>query len=208
MKRIFIFAFILAISITTLSINAAAETLPELFPYEEEHYKDIVLVDPDGNYVLYTIYSVSYQGTSVDGYNVNIYTNPSGETFLEIDRKGLNSTSDNYKYTYRVYRIEDGMWVRQSEGNQISVTQTVQFGPFTDIVYSDLDIYKDGTIFFPLPPKPLYQTVTEVGAQTLQSTAVPEVASTMMILTLCGVGLLALLMVLPLLGKIFSSYRS
>ena len=96
MKRIFIFALICAISLSILSINAAAETLPE-FPYAStSHYREIVFVDDDGKYNLYTIYSVNTPGYEVDGFNAKIYTNPSGETFLEIDRKGLDSTSSDY----------------------------------------------------------------------------------------------------------------
>lgn len=55
---------------------------------------------------------------------------------------------------------------------------------------------------------PLHQEMMNLTGATLQNTAAPEVASTMMTLTLCGVGLMALLMALPLLGKISNRYRS
>lgn len=202
---------IITIALTLIcifTVSASATTYPEVPIYDDAFV--IVVETATGEYQLYRIFN-SYSeaiggGEPLTGYNFNVTTNTNNEYVLEINRSEANVLKPNY--AYKTYNVVDGQWEQVTQKYDITHTSTTQFGSIKEFLYSSVDLYKDGELFFPLPPKPLYQVVAEVGVQSLQNTAVPEVTSAMTTLTLCGVGLIALLAVLPLFGKIFHRYRS
>lgn len=72
---------------------------------------------------------------------------------------------------------------------------------------STITIYnEDGTIFFQPPPTKPHQILAEVTKEEMVK-AQSNLVGTMRTLALCGVGLIALLMVLPLFGKVFRIFR-
>lgn len=113
---------------------------------------------------------------------------------------------------YKTYMVgSNNTWVAQSTSNG-----DVFAGLSENLLYSTHDINVRGMVgnlSFPAtpdffnPPPPLSEVIQGVTEETLQEKTLPEVNGTMNTLLLCGVGLIALLVVLKLFGKRSLIYR-
>lgn len=114
-------------------------------------------------------------------------------TVTAIIDDGLNVAYMNY----HKYILENGEWV-QVESSQSKYTARLGVMGMDDVIYSTLNLYtEEGTLFFPVP---LWLAVERV-AQGEMVELIPMTGQTMMILTVLGVGLLALLILLHLFQK-------
>lgn len=166
-------------------------------------------------------------GASVDLPSVNsvwdsssypyavICTNENGEYWLTVSNSVFTvKGSDKVESTgaFQTYKLNSSnTWVLQTSSNG-----TVSAGWNHDVVYSTHDIisemtedvYFSSTPDFFNPPPPLAEVIQGVAEETIQEKTLPEMAGTMRILALCGVGLIALLVVLKLFGKRSLIYRA
>lgn len=122
------------------------------------------------------------------------------------------STSGKYRLTFEFpgtypdymvfrYQLINGEWAYDSVGTMSSFT----FGDPITFVYTDTDVLDaSGNVFFPLPLWAEMGQVTQGEMVGLAQTT----DGTILILVLCGVGLMALLMVLSLFGKRSLIFRS
>lgn len=113
--------------------------------------------------------------------------------------------SSGNKFAYRGYRLSDGVW--NSVSSDPSTPQQGFYTTFATPVFSTFDLVDaNGEVFFSAPVMELYQTIQKVTEQGLATEL--TLAGTIRVLVLCGVGLIALLMVLNLFGRVFNLYRS
>lgn len=109
-------------------------------------------------------------------------------------------------FTYK-FNETSGLWVKQN--NTPSTVTPLYYGDDIEPLYSSIDIkdvYSSEVVYYATPdfftpPVPMAEQIQGVATETLQAETLPAVAGTMTTLTLCGVGLMALLVVLSLFGK-------
>lgn len=186
MKKILVLLLVFVMTFV-VTISVSAETPPAL--------PDELL--PGSSYYGYVVYDGNYK---------YYLTNSSlWATSTELSATVRSSEAISFKY----YLYTNGEWVRQGSYNDIP---KLNLG---NILYNSVDVYtSDGVLalsatpdFF-YPPRPLAEVIQEVTGKTLQEEAVPAVGGTMTILALCGVGLIASLVVLKLFGKRSLIYHS
>lgn len=114
----------------------------------------------------------------------------------------LITVANEQEVSYVTYTCTDGEnWVQQNSGKAYATTVG---SASSTLLASTFDWYKDGTLFFLVPLWEKLDRVTQ--GQMMGLTA--ETVGTMKILALCGVGCLALLVVLKLFGKRSLIYRN
>lgn len=155
--------------------------------------------DSNSQYILMTKgdgYTYLYAFTPYDASPVSEW-NTIGSVHNSMQLKMYDASGNGVNVKRLTYRLsDDGEWYQHDSQ---SVDSTL-FGDFEeiDMIYSTLSFYKeDGTLFFPLP---LWAEVEKV-TQGEMMTTLAETLGTMKILMVCGVGCLALLVVLSLFGK-------
>lgn len=155
--------------------------------------------DSNSQYILMTKddgYTYLYVFTPYDASPVSEW-NTIGSVHNSMQLKMFDASGNGVNVKRLTYRLsDDGEWYQHDSQ---SVDSTL-FGDFEeiDMIYSTLSFYKeDGTLFFPLP---LWAEVEKV-TQGEMMTALAETLGTMKTLMVCGVGCLALLVVLSLYGK-------
>lgn len=163
----------------TLSLRATAPEYPTL-PTVSGAYKHYVLSKASSGRYDYSVF-VSDTPFTVRGNRGSAYI------------ANFSDTATTYRYS----SSNGNDWELNVDGSTGS-SFTVGATGYLELVQSTFTWYDEsGTPFF---PKPLYQTMGEVVAEEM-----PELSQmtggTMTILTVCGVGCLALLMVLKLFGK-------
>lgn len=126
-----------------------------------------------------------------------------GTVFNAIyDDDRITISFDN-QVRYQQFELVDGEW---QEYNTVSIEWdniVISHPVASSIIRSDFDVfYPNGDPFFLIP---LWEKVEGV-TQGMLNTEVEAVHSTMMILTLCGVGLVALLIGLSLLVKVLPRF--
>lgn len=144
---------------------------------------------------------------TVSGNNLNsvVLQREDGYFFMALTSDTAYSVSgsvgDNYLITvanekevdYVTYKCTDGKnWVHNSSGKAYSLSVG---SPDATLLASTFDWTKDGEHFFPGPPTLAEVTEKALGEMTL------TLGGTMMTLVVCGVGLIASLVVLSLFGK-------
>lgn len=170
----------------------------------------------------------SAQGTSFTTEDYFIFTNKDNNTFVVLLNNSskaegnftntINSSNNNIQVThssgnnfaYALIRYKDGAWgttIQVSSGS--ASTEPTQKWSST-FLYSTFDLKdENGEVFFTAPVKgepPLHQTIQKVTEEGLATEL--NLAGTIRILVLCGVGLIASLMALNLFWKVFNHYRS
>ena len=112
--------------------------------------------------------------------------------------------SGHAKVYQEIYKYEEGEW--QFQGSYERKTKHISGVQPSNLVYSTVDVYnEDGSVFF-TPSAVMAQPLEEIMRTEMpkfQETTV----GTMMILVVCGVGLIALLVVLNLFGKVSRIFR-
>lgn len=216
MKKISVlFCFILffAISLCT-NVRAAVDYQT----FEIEGYPDLRIELPDG-------FSDGF-----DNHKFLIFKNSSGTTFIssvffdndvdfanDIYFKVTTSNNSNYSRFY----IKDSSklayftnhFIRNGETNYTySLSMWLPTEPYVFNSYeiatpllSNFDVYHtNGTVFFSAPETP---TTVELMVAMETPKMAEKIQRAMMIILACGVGCLAFLMALPVLGKVFSIFR-
>lgn len=103
------------------------------------------------------------------------------------------------------YKLVDGEWELYATHNNEYGSHALSLSSGASILSSDVDVYNaDGTLFF---QNPLWMRVEQVTQGVIPELS-NNLGGTMMILIVCGVGCLALLIVLNLFGKRLSIFRS
>lgn len=121
-----------------------------------------------------------------------------GTTFnaLYSDNR-ITVTFDN-RVGHTQYRLVDGEWIEHSPYSLIYDSHAINFASGSSVLSSDWNIYdENGDLFFQNPLWMEMDLVTQGEMEALKA----DLAGTMKILTVCGVGCLALLTVLVLFGK-------
>lgn len=127
-----------------------------------------------------------------DGYRIFVSTHP-----FSYDRTTEKLTSTGTVQYVRVYTDTNGTnaggtgWAAKSAGTSLD------YG-------SPVEVSHDISGFFPVPLWVTVEGATQREIPNLTQTT----AGTILTLTLCGVGLMALLVVFVLFGKVFRTYRS
>lgn len=156
-----------------------------------------ILMTKDDGYTYLYIFT-PYEASPVSEWNTVGSVHDSMQLKMyDADGNGVNVK----RLTYRLG--DNGDWYQHDSQS----VDTTLFGAFDeiDMVYSTLSFYKeDGTLFFPLPLWEEMEQVTQGEMMGLTT----EVVGTMKVLALCGVGCLALLVVLKLFGKRSLIYRN
>lgn len=181
-------------------IESFAEENKEVYPYASVTYSHSA---HSSGTPLYCSIHVSLTNNEPIAYGSRLRTDVNTNLkYLTIvgtydgDLKFVSQTTDINENTL-------GAGVDVRSGKIYKTNYTLYNATLTDGTYTRTTVYQTANFM-----TPLYQEMMELTGATFQTTTVPEVVSTMMILTLSGVGLMALLMVLPLLGKTFNRYRS
>lgn len=202
-KRILcVVAVLMIVFITAIPCSAAGVSGYPDFPannYDTENYL--------------VVYESSTQKTFLFHFNDTpfelqyVYVQANGNRILRAVCKDFN----NLKYDK--YVLSDGAWhfvsnYKSAEMyHSLKLNDTTTMGENGFIVYSFSDVYNvDGTVFFPLPPLTLAEEVSMVVRQEMTQMTT-QVGGVMTTITLCGVGLMALLMVFVLFGKPFRQFH-
>lgn len=203
MKRFFALfcaVFCFALSVTP-SFAITYDELPE-FPVTEHPYQDtLTYIGGDGVTVFHTVlYS---NAEFIDSVTVTTQDIPSGIKTPYAIR--YNYLDNDYAIYNTIYRLTDGEWVNTGTYQQHNLTTYTGINEKSYVLGSSLDIYNDdGTLFFE-------QTPVVVPLEEIMKTEMPKfqetTVGTMKVLVLCGVGLIALLVVLNLFGKVFRIFQ-
>lgn len=224
-KRIFPILFFSILFCFVFSINSFARTYMTM-----ETLPEIPTTLSDGSPVT-GYFVMEYIGTNQNSYSlylVSDYQQTGGKPQLLSD-EALNKTfiklTNGEKFKIQTLSNSDyGFQIGEgwSPRDPVTTDSYVYFNNFSlsnfakfntsntdsyNVVHSTFDFVKnDGTVFFQQPPTELYQIIHKVTEEGLETRL--TLAGTIRILVLCGVGLIALLMVLNLFGKVFNHYRS
>lgn len=111
------------------------------------------------------------------------------------------------------YDSASDSWVFVNSSNKNAGAHLVTYSANHSRQWSNFDIYNSkGTLYYEgdlnFSQAPLAVTVLNLAGERLEVVVIPEMVQTMTILVLCGVGCLASLTVLKLLGKRSLIYRS
>lgn len=202
MKKFFSVALVLIILVSMLAVPAFA------YNFGVQELSDTVILkdgtshkmqDVDGYW--YLISGILYFSESP--YYVKYDDTNNGERIY-------TGNSVTYIYNYQSTELDDGSvyarWVYSRDYNftnaNFEILDNVNWNS-DDIYYSDGTLWRSGDPNFIIP---LSETMIQLAGGELQTVAVPEMTTTMRILALSGVGLMALLMVFPLLKKVFSRF--
>lgn len=122
----------------------------------------------------------------------------SGDMVLDF-KKYTGGVEGVYTYIEFFYNPNVGYWQQNASnsGGLVESVKTMRASSF-GVEYGGETITPGGGDFFTIPLPEVIQGVT---AETLNSQTVPALGGTMKVLVLCGVGLIALLVVLKLFGK-------
>ena len=163
---------------------------PSTLPFPPSDYESYTILVDDGVTYLYMVNGEEPRITISD-------VNSSGKRTLTFTMDGAYPQTNIQRY-----QLINGGWAYDSVNSLRSFTFVADTLNF---VYSTVDIYDTtGNRFFPLPLWEMMGQVTQGEMTGLQT----ETAGTMRILVLCGVGCLALLVVLSLFGKRSLIYRN
>lgn len=145
-----------------------------------------------------------YAITYWDGY---MYTYVSSGPLFFNDN-GLTSGETPVLFKVYVVHSTTSDWTESSRNSEPTVVTTaIKPAKVKAANYSVSDedgyvrVSPDTSGFFPHPLPPLAAVIQGVTAETLNSQTVPALGGTMKVLVLCGVGLIASLVVLKLFGK-------
>ena len=199
-KKISILFFSILFCLVFSSVGFAvsvADTPEGLYPLpeisQEYTYSEHILYSKS-NGDKFVTYFYSNEPFTIDSYVLDDY---STQVIL-----GNVVRVQTFKYM-GTYWGDQGSRDTDSRGMEDFYTTTIY-----NSTYNIRESQNSNEIFFTAPPETeeLYQTIHRVTEQGLETRL--TLAGTIRILVLCGVGLIALLMVLNLFGKVFNHYRS
>lgn len=198
MKRFFALfcaVFCFALSVTP-SFAITYDELPE-FPVTEHPYQhNVTYIGSDGTTVFHTVHYSNAE--FIDRVTVTTQDIPSGINRPYALR--YDYLDNDYAIYKTIYKLTDGEWVNTGTYQQHDLTVYTGINEKSYVLGSSLDIYNDdGTLFF--EPTPVVVPLEEIMKTEMPKFSQTTVG-TMMILTVCGVGLIALLVVLNLFGKV------
>ena len=183
-----IFSSMAFADVTTATLPSSMYPLPDV-PSSSSYVEKVLTLNNKGNYILDYFYSNG-------DYDLDLVVNPT-TGYMTV------SVSNNDYAVYNVYYAYiDGGWVQRQTSQMYADTPS---HPTINVLFeSTVDVYDEsGNVFF--SPIPLHQKIMAVAEPAL---AEMGLAGTIQILVLCGVGLMALLMVCVLFGKVFNRFRS
>lgn len=161
-----------------------------------------------GQHVKYLI------GDFNNGTGTRLFAFYSSEPF-EVDSYVNGNTiyctfSENVTQTLYSWSASSNQWSPNATETKPANAMLTIGGMFANVRYSSFDIrsgFDSEEIFFQgAPTEELYQMTLRVMTEELQNQSLTLVG-TMRILTVCGVGLIALLIGLNLFGKVFRIFR-
>lgn len=160
--------------------------------------EDIPPLPSDAQYTTYVVYFI--KDGLLQTYATNTHhLSASGDTVYHYAEDGSPFNEQ--------YKLVDGEWVKFGSGSVQYTAQPVC--KISELRYSTLDIKRGSEVVFPQSfpqvPQTLPELVLNLGEATLITEA-PEVLGTMKILTVCGVGCLALLISSPVLLKVLRRF--
>lgn len=146
---------------------------------------------------------------------------PYGVVTLEGDSVWLYLSKGEYQYLsksefvqstkagYRSwkYNPDEGVWVTSGTGSNVSTIMYDVYVSSHDINTDNGGLHKTGYLDFFSAPPPLAEVIQGVTEEAMTD-SLPALGGTMTILAVCGVGCLALLVVLKLFGKRSLIFRS
>lgn len=159
-----------------------------------------------------TVFIVWYEQNNVKYYELIFADNSAVITYIENGYYRFKALSETYiqRFIWNTDGSTPPYFDFKTSSNYTSSTSFYGFSDSLDggILWSSQDIYNtdtgelviEGNTNFP-PPPPLAEVIQGVTEETIKTETLPAVAGTMSILTLCGVGLMACLVVLSLFGK-------
>ena len=201
MKKVFSIFAVLAVILSLFTFNASADiSLPSDLPYDDY----FVYQDTAGRCFLYCWEDL---GCSVE-YNPTYDTSSACIRISYVCKmvscvRSTDGTWGNYNVVYD-YEDDGSFNTRKNFITQLSRNCTF-LTTTKDIIYWSSDPELNGTVFFK-PPLPMYQVILEKSGEALNQEK-QTLGGTMKILTVCGVGLIALLVALPLFLKVFHRLR-
>lgn len=205
MKKIFI--LMLVFMFCFINVVPSFASTSNLVDYSDkiknaEHHL-IVKKPTEDTYMLVVLkHSTSYTEEQLEGTEFIVRKEEDGKYHVRL-LKG-NTQYAFISQCYGLYEIKPTEWSYIGQDN--STGYSISNAWAGEFIESTVNVYDlDGNLVFPEATH-LYQIIQKV--------TIPEVAKTqttvvgvMKILALCGVGCLALLMVLPLFGKVLNRYR-
>lgn len=196
MKKLFIFLLVTALLVSTFTLSVfAADT-------ETYDYNGIVKPYPP---IESSHYKQGYTYMILTQNTLYLCTAPVKVGIIN-DTAVFTPVYEGTLYRY-AYQVQNGEWAFFSSGGtkygDTMITANTALWSSFDIYNSDGSLFMKGDENF----IPLHQQIQKVTEKTLAVETLPTVGGAMKILTACGVGLAALLMVLPLFGKLSKIFR-
>ena len=149
-----------------------------------------VVVDHAEDLTIRYVYNATVAGTTFDA----LYT----------DNRIIVTFSE--RVSHEQYKLVDGVWEYLSSDNVLYDSHEIGFTAGSKVLASDFDILdENGEVFFSLP---LWEKAQNQWGTAVTATMETEVPRAMIVITLCGVGCLALLVALPLFGKVLRRFLS
>ena len=192
MKKFFItfISVISIISVFSLNVFAATEYPSSLPPIPEEYQG---------------LYTTIFVEADLDNTTNALLTDTSckieiyGTSIIRI--RAVNNTESAIRVVH--FELSDGSWALDTDISLSAGSNGTGYSLLngTEILYSDLDVYdSDGNVFFQGAPTQA-EILQEIVRTELTDNLNPKVVGAMTTLTVCGVGLIASLVVLNLFGK-------
>lgn len=203
MKRLFSFLLVVTLAFSlTVSVSA--------YSFNDNELPDSIRLDGTG--ITGTVPLIEYWQDFKEEYpNANMMIIYYYDAYrLFVSKYGWYYSADgtvNYNASESVpsFTVSGDQWIFSVNSPVNAGTVVLQTGEHyrwsaADILNSDNTVWKTGDVNFTPPPPALQEIILEVVGEEMTVTA-PKVGGTMKTLALCGVGLMASLVVLKLFGK-------
>lgn len=214
MKKVFSMLFFavlfcfMVIPTSYASVEFADVSELPVFDSDHSDYKDY----PYTHYVIHKTFGSQYNANiiffgSEQPFLVNSYIDSHQDAYSAITYTVEDSDSEVHMYQYNL--ISSGKWVIASSTPQVFQDGYTTRKQVAKLYYSTFNIRQsessDEVFFSPPTELELYQIIQEVTKEAITKEKL-TLDGTMKILTVCGIGLIALLIGLVLFGKVLRPY--
>lgn len=169
-----------------------------------------IILDPDGRYVFYK-FDFSAESTYEATEGIIFRFNNLGEakdSSIYVARADGIPTSERIRTWWYHWDTDREQWVFGNGNSNITSADYLATSRVSTFITSNVNVYdySTGDLVFHLPPEmTLPEVIQAVTTEEIQKQS-PTLVGTMKILTVCGVGLMSLLIGLALFGKLFRTF--
>lgn len=198
MKRI-IFMLLTVVMLMGGTISAFVMEYPSDLPELPSNHDSHILIYGSGNskYLLIFEFEESTHMNAITFYDQDM----GDDTSRFVIRNGVS-------VKYYFYSLNNNVWKHEQTTTFDANRHVITSAKNLEYIYSTLNVYDEDTnkMVFLATPVPLAEEIRILTEETMAEETMPELTQTIMTIVLCGVGCLALLILLPVLKKVYSRF--